>query len=58
MRTSVLSVQPRYEYRDNEPPRLSGYELANVVEGTVRNLAKLGDVIDGVTDVAATLIRT
>jgi uncharacterized protein len=47
VRTSMLSVQPRYEYRDNEPPRLAGYELTNVVDVTVRNLAKLGDVVDG-----------
>jgi uncharacterized protein YggE len=54
VRTSMLSVQPRYEYRDNEPPRLAGYELANVVEVTVRNLAKLGDVVDGALKAGAT----
>jgi uncharacterized protein YggE len=54
VRTSLLSVQPRYEYRDNEPPRLAGYELANVVEVTVRNLAKLGDVVDGSLKAGAT----
>ena len=48
------SVQPRYEYRDNQPPQLSGYELANVVEVTVRNLARLGDVVDGVLKAGAT----
>jgi uncharacterized protein YggE len=47
IRTTLLSVQPRYEYRDNQPPLLSGYELANVVEVTVRDLGSLGDVIDG-----------
>ena len=54
VRTSMLSVQPRYEYRDNEPPRLAGYELANVVEVTVRNQAKLGDVVDGSLKAGAT----
>ena len=54
VRTSLLSVQPRYEYRDNQPPQLSGYELANVVEVTVRNLARLGDVVDGVLKAGAT----
>jgi uncharacterized protein YggE len=54
VRTSLLSVQPRYEYRDNEPPRLSGYELANVVEVTVRDLARLGDVVDGTLKAGAT----
>jgi uncharacterized protein YggE len=54
VRTAMLSVQPRYEYRDNEPPRLAGYELSNVVEVTVRNLAKLGDVVDGTLKAGAT----
>ena len=54
VRTSMLSVQPRYEYRDNEPPRLAGYELANVVDVTVRNLGKLGDVVDGTLKAGAT----
>src|SRR5262245_33088228 len=46
VRTSLLSVQPQYEYRDNQPPALSGYQLANVVDVTVRDLARLGDVVD------------
>src|SRR4030095_3535361 len=47
VRTALLSVQPQYEYRDNQPPALSGYQLANQVEVTVRDLARLGDVVDG-----------
>ena len=47
VRTSMLSVQPRYDYRDGHAPTLTGYELANVVEVTVRDLARLGDVVDG-----------
>src|SRR3954471_13288167 len=47
VRTSVLSVQPRYDYRDGKAPTLTGYDLANVVEVTVRDLATLGAVVDG-----------
>ncbi|MEP7157844.1 MAG: SIMPL domain-containing protein [Chloroflexota bacterium] len=54
VRTSLLSLQPRYEYRDNQPPRLSGYELANVVEVTVRDLARIADAIDGALKAGAT----
>jgi uncharacterized protein YggE len=46
VRTTLLSIQPRYDYRDGRPPTLTGYELANVLEVTVRDLAKLGDVVD------------
>ncbi|HET7169820.1 MAG TPA: SIMPL domain-containing protein [Candidatus Limnocylindrales bacterium] len=54
VRTTLLSVQPRYDYRDNRPPTLTGYELANVVEVTVRDLARLGDVVDGTLAAGAT----
>jgi len=54
VRTSLLSVQPRYDYRDGKPPTLTGYELANVVEVTVRDLARLGDVVDGTLAAGAT----
>ena len=54
VRTSLLSVQPRYEYRDNRPPTLTGYELANVVEVTVRDLARLGELVDGTLGAGAT----
>jgi uncharacterized protein len=54
VRTSLLSVQPRYDYRDGRPPTLTGYELANVVEVTVRDLGRLGEVVDGTLAAGAT----
>jgi hypothetical protein len=54
IRTSTLSVQPRYDYRDGKPPALAGYDLSNVVEVTVRELATVGDVIDGSLRAGAT----
>ena len=54
VRTTLLSVQPRYDYRDNKPPALTGYELANVVEVTIRDLARVGDVVDGTLRAGAT----
>lgn len=54
VRTTLLSVQPRYDYRENQPPVLTGYELANVVEVTVRDLARLGDVVDATLGAGAT----
>jgi uncharacterized protein YggE len=47
VRTAMLSVQPRYDYRDGRAPTLTGYDLANSVEVTVRDLARLGAVIEG-----------
>lgn len=54
VRTALLSVQPRYKYRENQPQLLTGYDLANVVEVTVRDLARLGAVIDGTLGAGAT----
>jgi uncharacterized protein YggE len=54
VRTTVLSVQPRYDYRDGKAPILTGYDLANVVEVTVRDLAALGGVVDGALTAGAT----
>jgi uncharacterized protein YggE len=54
MRTTLLSVQPRYDYRDGKPPTLTGYDLTNVVEVTVRDLAALGGVVDRALAAGAT----
>ncbi|HUR16123.1 MAG TPA: SIMPL domain-containing protein [Candidatus Limnocylindrales bacterium] len=54
VQSSFLSVQPRYDYRDGRAPELSGYDMNNVVTVTVRDLAKLGDVIDGSLRAGAT----
>ncbi len=54
LRTTLLSAQPRYDYRENQPPALTGYELMNVVEVTVRDLARLGDVVDATLGAGAT----
>ena len=54
VRTSSLSVQPRYDYREGQAPLLTGYELSNVAEVTVRDLARIGEVIDGTLAAGAT----
>jgi uncharacterized protein YggE len=54
MRTTLLSVAPRYDYRDGQGPRLIGYDLANVVEVTVRDLDALASVVDGALEAGAT----
>ena len=54
VRTTLLSVQPRYDYRDGRAPALTGYELANTVEVTVRDLGGLAGVVDGALEAGAT----
>jgi hypothetical protein len=54
VRTSQLSVQPRYDYRDGKAPALVGYDLANVVEVAVRDLATVAAVVDDALRAGAT----
>lgn len=54
IRTTLVSVQPRNDYRDGKPPLLTGYELSNQVSVTIRDLANLGGVIDGSLTAGAT----
>ena len=54
VRTTLLSVQPRYDYRDGTAPTLVGYDLANIVEVTVRELPVLGAVVDAALSAGAT----
>lgn len=54
IRTSQLTVQPRYDYVDGRSAALSGYELSNLVEVTIRDLARLAEVVDGSLQAGAT----
>jgi uncharacterized protein YggE len=53
VRTTLLSIQPRYDYRDGRPPTLTGYELANAVDVTIRDLGRLGATVDGALSAGA-----
>jgi uncharacterized protein len=49
--TSNFSVEPQYVYEDENnrrtrPPKIVGYEVRNTVNVTIRDLKKLGSVLD------------
>ncbi len=51
LQTSGFSINPQYQYPqnssgENPPPVLIGYQVANTVTLRVRDLAKLGDILD------------
>lgn len=46
IQTSGLNLQAQYDYVENNPPRLRGYQASNQVSVTVRDLARLGAVVD------------
>jgi uncharacterized protein YggE len=57
IQTSNISLNAQYVYAQNEPPKLSGYQAANDVTVTVRDLTKLGPVIDAVSAAGANQIN-
>jgi uncharacterized protein YggE len=48
IQTSNFTVNPRYENDDDGPAKLVGYDVSNNVAVIVRDLAKLGSVLDNV----------
>ena len=42
--TAAISLQPQYS--DKQPPRITGYEASNTVSVRLRDMAKIGDVLD------------
>lgn len=55
IQTTNLSLSPAYDYSSNtNPPRLTGYTLANTVAVTIRELATVGRAIDGALAAGAT----
>ena len=57
VQTTSLSLQPVYDYSSNgTPPKLTGYQIVNAVQATVRKLDTISDVIDGALAAGATTL--
>lgn len=54
IQTSGLNLNPQYVYVENQPPKLTGYQAANTVTIVVRDLKKLGNVVDASVNSGAT----
>lgn len=46
VQTSNFSVQPRYDYSNNQAPKLVGYDVSNNVSVTLRKITDLGPLLD------------
>ncbi|HEX8527490.1 SIMPL domain-containing protein, partial [Allosphingosinicella sp.] len=46
IQTSTISLQPDYQYAENQPPRLNGYRAANEVSIRFRDIAQTGRILD------------
>ncbi len=54
IQTNEISLSPQYVYEQNQPPKLTGYQAANQVSVTERDLSRLGRLVDAVTSAGAT----
>jgi uncharacterized protein YggE len=53
LKTTNLNVQPRYLYKPNEEPKFLGYTASYDLHVTVRNLDRMGALLDGMVDAGA-----
>lgn len=58
IQTSQLNLSPQYHYEQNLPPKLTGYQASNTVVITVRDLAKLGQVVDATVSAGANQVNS
>ena len=46
IQTSGINLNPNYRYAENQPPAITGYQASNTVNIKVRDIGKLGEVLD------------
>ena len=46
IQTSGVNLNPQYKYVDNQAPAITGYQASNTVNLKVRDIARLGKVLD------------
>jgi hypothetical protein len=46
IQTSGININPQYRYAENQPPAITGYQASNTVSLKVRDIGKLGRVLD------------
>ncbi|MGB3721496.1 MAG: SIMPL domain-containing protein [Pacificimonas sp.] len=57
IQTSSLNLNPQYNYRENQPPRITGYEARNTVSVKMRDLTESGKALDALVAEGANQIN-
>ncbi|SDZ86964.1 SIMPL domain-containing protein [Microbulbifer marinus] len=57
VQTSGISLSPRYDYQQGRKPQITGYMARNTVSIKVREMEKLGDVLDDLAAAGANQIN-
>ncbi|MBS7670120.1 SIMPL domain-containing protein [Croceicoccus gelatinilyticus] len=54
VQTSGITLNPQYNYRNNQPPQFIGYDATNTVSIELRDLERVGPVLDSLVAAGAT----
>ncbi|HEY4583002.1 MAG TPA: SIMPL domain-containing protein, partial [Lysobacter sp.] len=46
VQTAGVNLNPQYRYAENQPPVITGYQASNTVNVVVRDIGKLGRILD------------
>lgn len=46
IQTTGINIHPQYRYTENQPPAITGYQASNTVSIKVRDVTKIGEVLD------------
>ncbi|WP_312346373.1 SIMPL domain-containing protein [Stenotrophomonas acidaminiphila] len=57
IQTSGVNLNPQYRYADNEAPKITGYQASNTVSLKVRDITRLGKVLDSLAAQGANQIN-
>ncbi|WP_028920628.1 SIMPL domain-containing protein [Pseudoxanthomonas suwonensis] len=57
VQTSGINLHPQYRYEENQPPRITGYQASNTVNVKLRDVAKMGKVLDALVASGANQIN-
>jgi uncharacterized protein YggE len=57
IQTSNISLNAQYQYGENQPPKLTGYQASNQVTIRVNDLARLGPALDAVVAAGANQVQ-
>lgn len=57
VQTSGVSINPDYHYGENQPPKITGYSATNTVNVVVRDIGKLGKILDTLVGVGANQVN-
>jgi uncharacterized protein YggE len=57
IQTLAFDIQPRYQYRHEEKPEITGYAVSNRVSVKVRDLDDVSDLLDGAAEAGGDAVR-